>query len=66
MSYETWGFTDRKTSLPSDQKALPFDKDLQPKLAALKLRDTLLKFPRDHPSALYKIAQGNGDVQKEV
>ena len=42
-SFESWGFTDRKTFLPEGQNGLPFDKDMNPKPAQIQMVETLKK-----------------------
>ena len=41
-SFETWGYTDKYTSLGSSEYPLPFDVDFQPKAAAVYIENVLL------------------------
>ena len=61
MNYESWGFTDKYTFLPSIQKPYVLDENLNTKLAYTTMVQTLKDFPRNSTVALAKLAQGNGE-----
>ena len=61
MNYESWGFTDKYTFLPSIQKPYVLDENLNTKLAYETMVQTLKDFPRNSTVALAKLAQGNGE-----
>ena len=46
-NFETWGFTDKYSWLPAPENGLPFDRNMQPKLAFDEMYDTLKNWPRD-------------------
>lgn len=61
MNFETWGFTDKYSSLDSTQKGLPFDKDMKAKLAHTKMVQTLQAYDKTSAIAQAKLAAGNGE-----
>ena len=64
-SFETWGFTDKYTWLPSPQNGLPFDSDMAKKSAYQALLKTLQGFPRDHPAVVARSKENKKDIVEQ-
>lgn len=61
MNFESWGLTDKYSSQPEPQNALPFDKEMNKKPAYYSLLSTLNQYNSTSSSAFAKLRQGNGE-----
>lgn len=53
-NYESWGFTDKYSSLDPPQDGLPFDAYMEKKPAYTAILNTLNAFSLDHPAAIHR------------
>ena len=61
-AFDTWGFTDKYSSMSAPQNPLPFDSDFNKKESYNQMLTILQNYNKSSSSAQYKLEHGNGEA----